>query len=382
MLIAEKSANDSAQSPAWSRNARPGGDLRQRVAQLARLAREHQRRHARRSGRRRRRPPRGRARSGCWSAGRSRQEAGDQVVLGGCHRTISVPRPVGSPAHGTRLLGHPAHRHQAPRQLHRRHPPLRCRPGQGRVVLLRGRPALDLGALRAGRAAREHAEHRSHVAGRRARPRPVHAVHAEPGADAHPYGAWLLGSRCHVGRAAPDDAVQGEERGPGIRHGRPLHVPGAAGRGHPALQGRPRARRRRPAPASRARPRHRAAVQPPLRRAVPAARGRDRGRRRPRHGPPGADPEDVHDRRHAAGHRAADRSARGDGEEVPLGRDGLGARGAPRRGQGGDRQPDRDPRHRHRPHPRADRGRLRRRRVRPVQGRRRGRRRRVAAPGA
>ena len=113
------------------------------------------------------------------------------------------------------------------------------------------------------------------------------AVRAEPRARAH-RGRWLLGARRDVRRAAADDAVQGEERGPGVGVGRPLHLPGAAGGGHPALPGRPRPGRRRPAPASRAGPRHRPAVQPPLRRDFAAAGGGDPRHGRPRHGPPGA----------------------------------------------------------------------------------------------
>ena len=61
---------------------------------------------------------------------------------------------------------------------------------------------------------------------------------------------------------------------------------------------------------------------------VPAGR-LPRGRRAD-HGPAGADAEDVHDRRHAAGHdRAARRSRRGP-QEVPLRRDRLRPRGAAR----------------------------------------------------
>ena len=51
------------------------------------------------------------------------------------------------------------------------------------------------------------------------------------------------------------------------------------------------------------------------------------GRRRADHGPPGADEEDVDDRRHRAGDGEAPRRARRDPEEVPLGGDRLGTRG-------------------------------------------------------
>ena len=129
-------------------------------------------------------------------------------------------------------------------------------------------------ALRPHHAAREHARHRRHAAGRRARPRPLHAVRAEPRARAR-RGAWLLGALATYRRAAADDAVQGQERRPGLGRGRPLHLPGAAGRRHPALPGRPRAGGRRPAPAPRADPQHRPALQRALRRDASRARGGD-----------------------------------------------------------------------------------------------------------
>ena len=60
-------------------------------------------------------------------------------------------------------------------------------------------------------------------------------------------------------RGQPDDAVQGQvaaRRRPSSL-GRAVHLPGAAGRRHPAVPGRPRAGRRGPAPAPRADPRPR-----------------------------------------------------------------------------------------------------------------------------
>ena len=71
--------------------------------------------------------------------------------------------------------------------------------------------------------------------------------------------------------------------------------------------------------------------------AIPASGGRVMDLQEP-------DNEDVDHRRHAAGHRAADRPARGGRQEDPLGGHRLRPRGAPRRGQGGHREPDRDPR--------------------------------------
>ena len=73
-----------------------------------------------------------------------------------------APRAAGPVARGsittfsardTHLQRHPAHRAQAPRQLHRRDPPVRGRPGPGRVDL-RGRSARPHSGLRPGRSAR------------------------------------------------------------------------------------------------------------------------------------------------------------------------------------------------------------------------------------
>ena len=51
MPLAENAPNDSAQSPAWSTNALPSLDERERLGERARLAREHERRDARRARR-------------------------------------------------------------------------------------------------------------------------------------------------------------------------------------------------------------------------------------------------------------------------------------------------------------------------------------------
>ena len=59
------------------------------------------------------------------------------------------------------------------------------------------------------------------------------------------------------------------------------------------------------------------------------------------HGPPGADAEDVDDRRYRAGHGAAAGRARRAPEEVQDGGHRLGPRGAAGRGQAWDHEPDR-----------------------------------------
>ena len=80
-----------------------------------------------------------------------------------CTEALSRDPPPGCPstsrlALGGHLLRHPAHRAQAPRQLHRRDHPVRRRPGPRRPGdLLHRRPARGHRPVRAGRAARAHA---------------------------------------------------------------------------------------------------------------------------------------------------------------------------------------------------------------------------------
>ena len=96
-----------------------------------------------------------------------------------------------------------------------------------------------------------------------------------------------------VRRADPHGPVQGQVGQAGVRLRRPVHVPGAPGRRHPAVRRRSGARRRRPAPARRDHPRHRPALQPPLRRDVRRARGGDTHGRGAGHGRLEPDGEDV-----------------------------------------------------------------------------------------
>ena len=175
----------------------PGGDLGQRVAQLAGLAGEHQRRE--------RAEPLGdrlrRGRSPATAAGaaprRVRQEDGDHVgevaAMGGFSLPSGVAAPLRTrprsidtiPHHDTRVFRHSANRSQAPGQLHRRDPPLRHRPGPGRGLLLRGRPALDLDSPTTTTTLRENTlDTAATLLAAGPRPRPLHAVRAEPRARA------------------------------------------------------------------------------------------------------------------------------------------------------------------------------------------------------
>ena len=214
--------------------------------------------------------------------------------------------------------------------------------GARRELLLHRRPALDHRRLRPGRLPRADARPRRDALRDRPRPRALDRLRPEPRARARRGGvAARLGHELRPAR--PDDAVQGQGRPAGVRLVGALHLPGADGRRHPALPDRHRPDRRRPAPAPRAGARHRRALQHPLRRDVHGPGGRLPGGRRADHGPAGADEQDVHDRRHAAGDGAAARRARRDPEEVQLGRDGLRQRGAPGRRQAGRHEPDRHP---------------------------------------
>ena len=237
----------------------PGRHLRQRLLQPPGLAGEHQRRHrgeplARRLDGGRVGPVRLMERRTLAPGGRR------PGWLGGCHGTFSLLGWVGLPIHGTRLLGHPADRHQAPRQLHRRHPPLRRRPGHGRRLLLRRRPARDLGALRAGGAAREHAGHGRHPAGGRSRSGPLHAVRAEP--RGRPRLRRLAAGRvATMGELRRHDPVQGEEHRPDSVSADLFTYPVLQAADILLYQRRPRPGGRRPAPAPGACPEHRAAIQ-------------------------------------------------------------------------------------------------------------------------
>ena len=84
--------------------------------------------------------------------------------------------PAGSLRRRAHLLRHPAHRAQAPRQLHRRDHPVRRGPGPRRGDLLHRRPARDHRPLRARRAARAPLRHDRDPARRRARPRALHPL--------------------------------------------------------------------------------------------------------------------------------------------------------------------------------------------------------------
>ena len=116
---------------------------------------------------------------------------------------VSMSRP-------DHLLRHPADRPQAPRQLHRRDPPVRRGPGPRRPGdLLRRRPALDLGRLRPRRPARARLRHRRDPARRRPRPRALHLLPPVRRARAH--RADLAALRGHLPRRPqPDDPVQGK----------------------------------------------------------------------------------------------------------------------------------------------------------------------------
>ena len=287
------------------------------------------------------------------------------------HRGESTENAPGSTAglagsvrrRDTCVLGHQADRRHAPRQLHRGRAPLGRRPARGRLRRPRSATTrifcvVDLHALTMPydpaelTAATRRLATLLLAAGPRSRALP--AVRAEPRARprrAH-VAAQLHGD---LRRAAAHDAVQGEGRSrgrrrPGVGVGRVLRLPGADGRRHPALRHRRGPRRRRPAPARGAHPRHRAALQPPVRRRVHDPEGDVPAGRRARHGPPGPDAEDVEVGGVTAGNDRRARRREGDHEEDQVGGHRLRHRGAPRpRRQARRVESHRDPRRGDRP---------------------------------
>ena len=219
---------------------------------------------------------------------------------------------------------------------------------------------------------------------RRARRRPLDRLLPEPRDRARRGGLAAVGGD-GLRAAREDDAVQGEERRARVRLGRAVHVSGAHGRRHPPVPDRPRPDRRRPATAPRAHARRRAALQLPLRRDLPPARGRLPHRGRPDHGPAGAEEQDVDVDEHRAGRDLRRRPAGRDPQEVQDRGDRLGPRGPVRPGAEARRlEPARDHGRRHRRAGRRDRAAVRRRGLRRLQGGRRrgGRRPADADPGA
>ena len=231
------------------------------------------------------------------------------------------------------LLRHPAHRPQAPRQLHRRGPPVRRRAGSRRPGdLLHRRHARDHGPVRARGPARARVRHDSDPHRRGPRSRPVRPV--PPVRRPRPHRAVLAAVVGHRHRRAqPDAPVPRQVARPARARLRgPALLPGAPGRRRARLPRARGARRRGPARAPRADARRRAPLQRPVRRGDPRrARAPDSRGRRADHGPPGADAEDVDDRRQRGGHGPRARRPEDDREEDQARRHRLGHRDPPRR---------------------------------------------------
>ncbi|CAA9313847.1 MAG: Tryptophanyl-tRNA synthetase, partial [uncultured Friedmanniella sp.] len=247
-----------------------------------------------------------------------------------------APRPLPRPAD----RGLPA-----PRQLPRGAAAVGAAAGLPRRVLRRGRPARADRRGRARGAGRPLAPQRRPDAGRRHRPGALDGVPAVRRARAHPADVGAVGDD-GVRPGAADDPVQGQV-GPVRRRGhqrRPVHLPRADGRGHPALPGRPGAGGGGPAPAPGADARPRRPLQLPPRadlrgpRAAHPALGRqDPGPRRP-------DREDEQELVLAQRHRRAARRAARERQEDQVGRHRLRPRGDLRRGgQARRRQPAHHP---------------------------------------
>ena len=215
--------------------------------------------------------------------------------------------------------------------------------------------------------ARARPRHHRDPAGGRARPGALHPLSSVRRPRAHRALLAALGGH-RARRPQPHAPVQGQVGAPARAGlGGALLLPGAAGRRRARLQGDRGPGRRGPAPARRADARDRAPLQRALRRGPAPATARcwsspstgsprsGRGswtcRTRARRCRPRAARE--------AGTVLRARRARGGAQEGDERGHRLGRRGAPRRGQGGDREPDRDPLGRPRGRAGGDRGRVR-----------------------
>ena len=145
--------------------------------------------------------------------------------------------------HATRVLGHPAHRRDAPRQLPRRGAALGRRAQEPSAA-----PDQTLYCV-----VDLHAMTLPYDAGelRRGHPRARRCCSSPPGLDpercilfvqSHVHAAHRAHLdpqlRRHLRRAAAHDPVQGEVGGPGVGERRPVRLPGADGRRHPRLRHR------------------------------------------------------------------------------------------------------------------------------------------------
>src|SRR6266436_1810275 len=90
---AERLSNDSAHSPAWRTNASPREAV-PRAAFNARASPANTRGGWFRSSFRARSSAPGSPQSGCWAAGSSRHDSGDQLLFGGLVMGSMVARPV------------------------------------------------------------------------------------------------------------------------------------------------------------------------------------------------------------------------------------------------------------------------------------------------
>ena len=117
------------------------------------------------------------------------------------------------------LQRHPAERRPAHRELQRRVPSVRRDAGARRGLLLHRRPPRDHDPARPGRPARGHARHRGDAVRDRPRSRALDGLRPEPRHRARRGGLAAVVGR-ELRPARPDDAVQGEGGGRGVRLGR------------------------------------------------------------------------------------------------------------------------------------------------------------------
>ena len=234
--------------------------------------------------------------------GRGGRSRGRAALAGRAIGRETLAREPGPDA-ATHLQRHPADRAQAPRQLHRRDPPVRRGPGARRRRRRRS-TASSICTRSPSPTTRPSCESGFYD---------TTAILLAAGLDPdrcilfrqgdvreHTELCWLLGGGHRPGRSQPHAPVKVKEQvgaAGRARLRRPLQLPDPAGRRRARLPGHRGAGRRRPAPAHRADARRRPPLQRAFRPDPRRARAPDPRGRRPDHGPPGPDHEDVDHRR-------------------------------------------------------------------------------------
>ena len=202
--------------------------------------------------------------------------------------TCARTRRLNNASDGDGVLRYPAVGRAAPRQLPRRRPELGRAAGTVPLLLLHRRLPRDHAAVRARpRWRRARATMAIDVLACGVDPDRA-TLFVQSAVPEHTELAWVLASVAPHGELGRMTQFKDKSRASAGQHQRrPVHLSGAAGRGHPAVRRDARARGRGPAPAPGAGARDRAPVQRALRRDVRRAAAavlddaQDSGARRP-----------------------------------------------------------------------------------------------------